>query len=155
MKTLIALALLFISSTAFAQWAYRSTNDQMRGTKVKFAELNSINRAQFAFPYQGGSKLQLIIRRRSDADLDLFFWVDKGQMPCHSECSLAAKFDNDDVEEWSLSGPGSGRSNILFVDKADNFLERLKAAKKLIVEVQIYDHGRVQFTFNPKGLKWE
>jgi len=155
MKTIIALLLFCFTAVVSAQWSYRTTNDSMRGTKTRFAELNSTNRAQLSFPYGGGSKLQLIIRKKSDADTDVVFLLDRGQVPCHTDCRMAAKFDDDEVAEWELSGPASGRSASLFVDEANDFLERLKTAKKLVVEVQIYDHGSFQFTFNPKGLKWE
>ena len=155
MKFFLAIACFVITTSASAQWTYRTTNDQMRGTATKFAELNSINRAQLGFPYRGGSKLQLIIRSKSDKDFDVVFWLDRGQVPCHSDCKLTAKFDDEEVKEWELTGPASGRSDSLVVDEADSFLEKLRSSKRLMVEVQIYDHGNVQFTFNPKGLKWQ
>jgi hypothetical protein len=156
MKTLMAIVLLCIASAASAQWSYRSTNDEMRGTKTKLAKLNSINRVQLAFPYHGGSRLQLIIRKESDANVDVFFWIEKGQLLCHSICRIYVKFDNEGVEDWEALGADSGESDTIFIyrGRADNFLDRLEMAKKLTVEVQIYDYGRAKFVFNSKGLKW-
>lgn len=156
MKVILALLLILNPLIASAQWTYRTTNDQMREIKTKFAELNSSNRAQLGFPYQGGSVLQLIIRKRSNEQIsDVEFWINSGQIPCRAECNIVTKFDDDEVKEWAATGSESGRNNLLFVDDATDFIERLKNAKKLIVEVQIYDYGRFQYSYNPKNLKWD
>lgn len=154
-KSFLLIILLVLSATASAQWTYRTTEDKMRDTKAKFAELKSGNKAQLGFPYRGGSTLQLILRKDRDAETDVVFVLDRGQLPCHSNCKIAAKFDDDEVSNWEGTGPASSSSDALFVDEAKDFLTRLKTAKKLVVEVLIYDHGRTQFTFTVRTLKWD
>ena len=147
---------LLISTSALAQWRYKTSEDKMRGAKTKVAELRSTNRAQLDFPYRGGSTLELTVRKRSsEDDTDVIFWLERGQIPCHSDCSITTKFDNDEVKEWAGTGPQSHRGDTIFVDNANEFLERLKIAKRLTVEVLIFNHGRFQYTFNVSGLKWE
>jgi hypothetical protein len=149
------IALVVASTAASAQWTYRTTEDKMRESKTKFAELKSLNKAQLGFPYRGGSALQLIIRKSGEAEANTVFFLDRGQLPCHTDCKLIAKFDDDEIKNWEGTGPASSSSDAIFVDEAADFLARLKSAKKLVVEVLVYDHGRVQFTFNVRGLKWE
>lgn len=128
----------------------------MRGVKTKLAELRSTNRAQLDFPYRGGSTLEMNLRKRdSDDEPEVFFRLDRGQVPCHSDCSLFSKFDSDEVKGWEGTGPKSHRGDTIFVDNSKEFLERLRTAKRLTVEVLIFNHGKFQYTFNVDGLKWE
>ena len=155
MKAPAVFLLFLVSLSAQAQWTYRTTEDKMRQTNTKYAELRSTNRAQLDFPYRGGSTLQLILRKRSEDDLDVILWLNKGQVPCHDRCVVTAKFDDDDPLEFFAVGPQSASSDSLFLYEEQAIVDRLKTAKKLIVEVLIYDHGKFQFTFSPRGLKWQ
>ena len=128
----------------------------MRGVKTKLAELRSTNRAQLDFPYRGGSTLELNLRQGDSGDKpEVFFWLDRGQIPCHSDCSLFSKFDGDEVKEWEGTGPASHRGDTIFVNNSHEFLGRLRTAKKLTIEVLIFNQGKFQYTFNVGGLKWE
>lgn len=151
----IALLLSLSSSAVIAQWKYRTTEDKMRGKSTKHAELRSPTRVALAFPYNGGSTLTLALRQEQDADLDAFVYIDKGQMPCHGTCTVAVKFDDEPVQYWPALGTTSPRSTAVFFRQEATFLDRLRSAKKLIVEVHLYDHGHEQFTFHLRGLKWE
>ena len=157
MRSIAVLILcLSVCTSVVAQWRYKTSDDKMRGTKTKVAELRSTNRAQLDFPYRGGSTLELTVRKSDkEEDPDVIFWLDRGQIPCLSDCSISAKFDNDEVKEWEGSGPQSHRSDTIFLDSSKDFLARLKSAKRLTVEILIFNHGRFQYTFNTAGLKWE
>jgi hypothetical protein len=154
-KSCVLAVMLLASASAPAQWAYRTTEDKMRATKAKFAEVKSTNKAQLGFPYRGGSTLRLILRKSSDAETTVVFFLDRGQLPCHTDCKIAAKFDDEEVKDWEGTGPALSSSDAVFVDDAADFLTRLKTSKKVVVEVLLYDHGPSQFTFNIRGLKWD
>lgn len=153
----IILALMFFSCTAAtAQWRYKNLEDKMRRSITQIAEINSTNKANLDFPYKGGSTLELNLRKMdSKEEDDVFFSIDRGQIPCFNICRIFSKFDNDEVIEWGGIGAESGRSDLIFIGKSQEFIERLKSAKKLIIEIQIYNHGRFQFNFNVSGLKWK
>lgn len=153
---LIFFGIIVLSAhiNAAAQWRYRAINDEMRGSKVQFAELKSSNRAELDFPYRGGSSLEINIRKRnSEEESDVFLWIDRGQIPCHSECVIYTKFDEDEVKSWSGSGPVSYKSNMIFIENSTEFIERIKTSKKLILEVKIFDYGGFQYKFNTGGLR--
>lgn len=153
MRLAFIALLCILSGAANAQWTYRTVDDKMRSSKKNFAELNSANQAQLSFPYKGGSTLQLIVFKNSkDDELDVLFWLKRGQMPCHDHCMVSAKFDNDEISEWRSSGPAAGRSDAVYIKNSAEFLERLRLSKKLTVEVQIYDGGNFQYQFKTAGL---
>jgi len=71
MKQFLIVFLSAFTVSAHA-WEYKENIDQMRGTKTKFAEITSNNSVNFAFPYNGGSTLDLIIRKRKQDGLNVF-----------------------------------------------------------------------------------
>ena len=144
----------FACTPATAQWKYKSFEDKMRRSITQIAEIKSTNKANLDFPYKGGSTLELNLRKRGSEEDDVFVSIDRGQIPCFNICRIFTKFDQDEVVEWGGSGADSGRSDLIFIGKSQEFIERLKSAKKLIIEIQIYNHGRFQFNFNVSGLKW-
>lgn len=145
---------LALTANAHAQWKYSSSKDEMRGTSTRRATLSSQNSIQLGFPYRGGSKLELTVRKRGEDSPDVFLFIDRGQIPCHDDCAVNVKFDDEEVMAWSGTGPDSGKTSIIFLNSEPDFIEKLKNTKQLFVEVSIYDHGRGQFKFNTKGLKW-
>jgi TonB family protein len=153
----IILALFsFACTPATAQWRYKNYEDKMRRSITQIAEIKSINKASLDFPYKGGSTLELNLRKMDlKEEDDVFFSIDRGQIPCFNICRIFSKFDNDEVIEWGGIGAESGRSDLIFIGNSREFIERLKSAKKLIIEIQIYNHGRFQFNFNVSGLKWK
>ena len=156
LRIVIVLALSsFACAPATAQWKYKSYEDKMRRSITQIAEIKSTNKANLDFPYKGGSTLELNLRKRESEEDDVFVSIDRGQIPCFNICRVFTKFDNDEVVEWGGSGAESGRSDLIFIGKSQEFIERLKSAKKLIIEIQIYNHGRFQFNFNVSGLKWK
>ena len=51
-------------------WQYETSKDEMRGIESKFATTVSTNTVNFDFPYNGGSKLILTLRKRgSEVDV--------------------------------------------------------------------------------------
>jgi hypothetical protein len=148
--------MLFLFTPSIAQWKYKTTEDKMRGTNIHYAELKSINRAQLDFPYRGGSALELILRHKeSTEEPDAILILDRGQIPCSIDCNVFVKFDSGEVEKLGGSGGESGRSDLIFIGNSKEFIERLRLAKRLIVEVSIFGHGRFQFIFNVAGLNWK
>ena len=149
-----ALALLFSTFAQAQSWEYRNKNDQMRGTPSRFAESTSTNKVNFAAPYAGGSTLELMLRERSQGGLNILFVISKGQFQCASGCKFFAKFDEGKIYEISATGSSSGSADSIFVEDEAPFLEALRRSKKLIVEMEFYQEGSKQFTFNTTGLKW-
>lgn len=154
---LITLGILACLSTpAFSKWEYSDSEDKMRGTKTRYAELASDNLVPLDFPYQPGTRLNITIRKRIGSKDQVFVRVDKGQIPCgYDGCKISAKFDEGKVQTYSGVASDSGRSDVIFIEASARFLKALKTSKKAILEVQFFQSGRQQFQFDTTGLNWE
>ncbi|WP_168389463.1 MULTISPECIES: hypothetical protein [Acinetobacter] len=139
-------------------WQYNTSKDEMRGIESKFAATVSTNTVNFDFPYNGGSKLGLTLRKRG-SEIDVMISVTKGQFLCGiRSCEAAFKFDDGTVQSITMVEPDSHSPDLLFVayDKTENkIINQLKSSKKLIIEVPFYQEGTKQFTFDVSGLEWD
>ena len=138
-------------------WQYETSKDEMRGIESKFATTVSTNTVDFDFPYNGGSKLILALRKRG-SEVDVMVSVTKGQILCGIQnCEAAFKFDDGAVQSITMSEPDSHASDLLFVayDKTESkIISQLKNSKKVVIEVPFYQQGKKQFTFDVSGLEW-
>lgn len=138
-------------------WQYETSKDEMRGIESKFATTVSTNTVNFDFPYNGGSKLILTLRKRG-SEVDVMVSITKGQILCGIQnCEAAFKFDDGAVQSITMSEPDSHASDLLFIayDKTESkIISQLKNSKKLVIEVPFYQQGKKQFTFDVSGLEW-
>ena len=142
-----------------ASWQYKESKDEMRNKTSYFASKLSNNAVNLTFPYQGGSKISLMLRKHSEYGNDVMLSLSKGQFTCRIDgCHISVKFDEGNVEKYSMSEPESGTNDVLFISDSKSikkFMDKLKKSKKMVIEVQIYDYGRAQFTFDTQGLEWK
>jgi len=66
---------------------------------------------------------------------------------------LRVKFD--DELAMSISGKYT-KNSFLIIDNVtrNTFIEKLKNAKKVLIEIHIYNNGNSIFEFSPYGLEW-
>ncbi len=138
-------------------WRYSSSEDAMRGTTERAAELTSDNSVSLAFPYQGGSSLYILLRHSQRfGGLNAMLRISKGQLLCRIRgCKIAAKFDDGKVLTLNARPAESGHPDFVFLNDASAFVTRLRSAKKVIIEVEVWKHGLAQFTFQAGGLSWK
>ncbi|ELW82113.1 zinc-ribbon domain protein [Acinetobacter sp. WC-743] len=138
-------------------WEYLNKKDDMRDIETKFAFNESLNSVDFDFPYSGGSKLTLILRK-NPKNRDVMLSISKGQFICGiSDCEAQFKFDDNPIKSITMSESDTHKSDTLFVtfDKTeDEIINKLKSSKKLVVEVKFYQEGAKQFTFDVSNLNW-
>lgn len=136
-------------------WQYQIDEDKMRGTKKIYARVESTNTLQLGFPYND-SKMNITIRKK-DNETDVLVSV-RGQIVCNEyseRCYLDIKADDNKIVKYDFNEAAHGNSDTVFIKKEKDFISVLKKSKKLIVEVPLYDRGRVQYEFDVSGLKWE
>src|SRR5690606_36573617 len=135
-------------------WRYAQRVDEMRGATTQFASLFSRNAHSFAFPYSGGSKLEITLRRTGGSD-EMMLEISKGQFTsCLSHCTIAAKFDDGNILTYTGNAAADGVADVIFINEKAGFLRRIAQAKRLIREPEFHREGRRQFTFDVSGLKW-
>lgn len=137
-------------------WEYDSKTDEMRGESSYFAATTSQNLVELDFPYQGGTDLKIMLRKDAEHGNDVIFLVNKGQLYCtYRDCHISIKFDDGAVEKIETVEAAAGSSELLFLaNNPSGFVNRLKSADTVMVEVQFYNHGKEQFKFDVSGLEW-
>ncbi len=132
-------------------WEYSSNRDEMRGTTSKLAELESENSLDFDFPYNGGARGHLMLRKEPENGLNVILRMDKGQFMSNHEY-VSVKFDDDPIVRFSTSEASDNRIGVVFLSPERRFLALLRKSRKLIIEAEFYQEGRRQMTFNVAGL---
>ena len=87
------------------RWRFSESRDDMRQKEVHYASIKSTNAADFDFPYNGGARLEIVLRKGdpgSGFGLDVLAIIEKGQFECSSYrgCTATVKFDDGKVETW-------------------------------------------------------
>lgn len=138
-----------------SNWSYNSDRDEMRGTTTRYARVQSDNELQFDFPYNGGSHGTLQLRDKA-GDLNVILSIDKGQFTCSGimNQTVAVKFDEGAIQRYACANASDGSSNVLFLMSERRFLKQLRSAHKVIIEVEFFQAGNQQLTFDVAGLKW-
>ena len=157
MKRLALAAVVFHALPALAGWEYQSDKDEMRGTVAEMRYTKSLNKLDFAFPYQGGSGATLIVRRKSaNAKTDVIVDIEKGQLICttYSECEATVKFDDGKPQSVGGSPSDNSRRDVVFLGSAARLIEQMKKAKTMFVELKFYKEGRHVYKFDVTGLEW-
>lgn len=135
------------------KWLYEKTIDKAGRTVYK-ASINSPNLLQFGFPYAGGSTATLTIRKR-DSDTHVYLHVSKGQFNRSFQGGNAnIRFDGNPARSYAFSAAENGSANIIFFDSEQKLIDKMKAARKMIVDIEFYAQGKRQIEFEIADLTW-
>jgi len=139
-----------------SKWSYSESEDEMRGTKSRFASITSENEVDLDFPY-GEQRGKLTLRKNPSSGLNIMFAVDEGQILCNSftNTKISVKFDGGPVRSMSCTGTDDGSSHVAFFTNEGPVLAGLKKAKRTIIEADFYQKGSQQFVFETAGLNWK
>lgn len=137
-------------------WNYDSNKDEVSGKDGKSAMLQSINSHNLDFPYQGGTRGMLIVRKHPRHGKDVIFNITKGQLLCGvQDCLVSVKFDDKPPIKVTASAPADHSHETLFLSGFDRLVKGFKESKTTIIEVTFYQQGSKTFEFPTEGLKWD
>lgn len=127
----------------------------MSDKSMKFASIEADDQLQFKFPYQGGSVVNLFVRKRRGKN-DVILQVSKGQFLTGIDGGeLLVKFDDQKPVTYSYTEPADGSTTAAFITNTVGFIAKLKKAKHLIIETEFYQEGPQHMAFEVEGLKWK
>jgi hypothetical protein len=140
------------------RWSYREEDDKMRGTKNYYASVNSENELSFDFPYDGGSRGQLMLSDENGA-FGVYLTISKGQIDCNPDAypdQISIKVDDESVRGLSCWPSDDGKTDRVLLGRlgGDEFLTEIRRSHKIIIEASFYQAGRKQLTFRTDGLQW-
>jgi len=137
-------------------WTYLDDVDKMSGKTSKFAYTTSTNTEQLGFPYNGGTTMDLNVRKHPRMGTDVYITVNKGQLNHEYDGnSIMVKFDTESPQRYSVNEPSDNSRDTFFILGSKKFISKLKKSSKVIVEVEFYTDGNHQFEFNTANLEWK
>ncbi|HYD22905.1 MAG TPA: hypothetical protein VEB40_15585 [Flavipsychrobacter sp.] len=135
-------------------WSYSESKDEMTGNVMYFAECSSTNSIQQDFPYEGDTRLAIIVREKNNRNAVLLA-INKGQFMSSYSNDVRIKFDDKELRSYGYSTPDDGTSGLIFLEGASGLIKKLKTAKTLKIQPGIYQAGTAVFDFDVAGLEWK
>lgn len=140
-------------------WELSEEKDPMSDKIIYFANLESDNEEQFEFPYQGGSRLILCIRKSPKYGDDVILKITNGQLlssEFESNNQVSVRFDDKPAKKYRTAEPADFSPDQLFLRNAKDFINNAKTAKTIRIQIPIYQEGERIFNYRlDEPLKWE
>lgn len=138
------------------KWRYNSYEDTMSSKSVLDASITSVNSFEFDFPYQGTQTATLTLRKHPRWGNDVIFSIEKGQILCSTyECPVRVRFDDSPPQTFSGNEPSDNSSEYVFIPGYPNFSKKLQKAKRVRIEVNVFQQGTLVADFNVEGFNPE
>ncbi len=137
-------------------WEYEDEEDKMTSKKIYMASIDANELLNLRSPYDGYVIASLTIRKKAGIT-DSYLTVTKGQFLANvvDEQPIKIRFDSTKAETYYCSAASDGDSRFLFINSPGRLIARLKKAKHMIIEAEMYDNGYQLMEFNTQGFKWE
>lgn len=134
-------------------WFSSTSKDEITGKEERYLQVDSNNKQDFAFPYNGGSTGHLTARKHPRYGTDLYFSVSKGQIVCaYDDCSVMLRIDDQPAIRVSASVPSDHSHDAVFLSNPKTLIKKIKGSKKAVIEVTFYQAGNRSFEFNTEGM---
>lgn len=140
-----------------AKWNYIRQVDPMTGKVSRRAEIQSENTVSFDFPYAGPQHATLAVRNHASFGRHIILAIQQGQFLCTSyeDCRVRVRFDEGSPERWNAIGSSDGSSNVIAVRDYSRFLQRMRKAKVVRIQAEVYQEGAPTFEFRVGGFNNE
>lgn len=149
------VGMLIVSPGVAGDWAYWQSKDEMTGKVTQYACVESENTLEFGFPYQGGTKVKLCLRKSPRSGNDVILSVEKGQFLCNpDDCRVRVKFDDQALSHFSATDAADGSTNVIFIDGFSRFLQGVKGAKTVLLSATFFQEGERVMQFDISNLAW-
>jgi len=134
-------------------WTYNEDKDQMRGTTVKYAQVQSNEK----FPNSigvGDEQSTVLEVQKQVKGYDVDINNSNLQFTCSSLVTkqVAVKFDDGPIEHYNCTGSVGDKFGLAFLTKGDGFVSKLRTAKRVMIEAEVFQRGDVQMSFNVAGF---
>jgi len=125
----------------------------MRGTTVKYAQVQSSEKFPNSIGVGDEQSTVLEVQKQAKGyDVDLI--NPNLQFTCSTLVTkqLAVKFDDGPIEHYNCTGSVGDKFGLAFLTKGDGFVSKLRTAKRVMVEAEVFQRGNVQMSFNVAGF---
>ena len=135
-------------------WTYGENKDAMRGTSTKYAATRSEEKYQNVL---GTDEQTTSLQVQTAAKgYDVVIINPNLQFTCNSLTNkqVSVKFDDGPIERFGCTGAVGDEFGTAFINPGSRIVSKLKAAKKVMIEAEVFQRGNIQMTFNVAGLKF-
>jgi hypothetical protein len=80
--------------------------------------------------------------------------IHNGQLNCVLDCLPSARFDDGRIERYSATGSDSGNTTVASIDAPAEFFDKLKMARRLVIEGPVFERGQARVEFSVANLRW-
>lgn len=139
-------------------WRYSEVEDEMSDKPIYFAYIESLNKEDFEFPYEGGSKLIFVIRESPEYGHDMYIKISKGQFNTNFDGEkIQMRFDDEEAFTVKCleSNDMSGDQLYLRSSDFDKILKLILNSKTMKIKADFFGEGSKTFKFNIEGLEWK
>lgn len=144
--------LLFLSMGANAAWEHSKTQDRMGRGTGEIALIKSDNELNLKLPYDGKQRGEFALRRSGRGANEFLLTIKKGQIICGvGRCALTVRVDDGTPFVISGAHPKDGSSNIVIGDLSVSDFRKIKKAKKILIEITIYENGENILEFSAEN----
>lgn len=140
-----------------AKWTESTSKDEMTDETNVWSTLTSDNVFEFQFPYDGGSRLTINVRYRKQDGNQVILSINKGQLlpSDYNGNNVVVRFDDDAPMTFTTKESADYNSNLLFLNNPQKFINKAKTAKKIKIQVPVFEEGQPLFQFEPaEPLRW-
>ena len=147
-----------VSAPRAKTWEYSEKEDEMDGGKKRWASLQSDNYINMDFPYEGNTYATLCVRYMKKWGTDVYVKIERGQISgnkFNGTNYVRIKFDEGTPVKYTYEEAGDGSPEIVFLRNPKGFIDKAKKAKKIKVEVPLFQEGIRVFDFSvDESLTW-
>lgn len=138
----------------YGAWSYSNDEDGMSGKRIEYAAVRSENTLSLDFPYQGAQHGTLAVRKHPKWGSNVIVSIEEGQILCSSyECPVRIRFDDAQPVTYTGNEPSDNSTETIFLPYS--IANKLKTAKRVKVEMNLYQNGTQVLEFNVKGFNPE
>ena len=129
-------------------WQYITNTDALTNKSTIVARRLSVNTFDFNSPYQNSKKAFIEVSNNNEVGVGF----DSMQLLCHTDdCNMMVKFDNEEPVSIRFIKPSDYSTD--WVGTRDRyFINKLKTAKKVLVQFETYKNGQPIAEFNLTDL---
>jgi hypothetical protein len=140
------------AAASASSWTYGEDKDAMRGTSTKYAQTPSDEKFQNALGLNEQNTTLSVEKRAKGYDVAII--NPNLQFTCNSitDTQVSVKFDDGAVARFGCTGSVGDKFGVAYINPGPRVAAKLKTAKKVMIEAEVFQHGNVQMTFNVAGL---
>lgn len=150
----VALETINTAYDGMRSWNYIDTKDKMTGDSIHGASIFSNNLFHLKPPDKDSSFCGLVIKRVNGEDAVDLFVTDGKFKTINGKEIIKVKFDKGLVENFEFDEITNYGPTHLWIKDALPFINKLKMAKMLTIDVEVSNNGIQNQIFNVKGLVW-